>query len=191
MLVRCKLHYLATSLFLIAGLLTTFASAATERGKDTGLSAQGKKGRASAKSRNGRAAPSRKGKKGRRPAPEGNDLASQAIAPGPVVADRIEVIEHGSATSGDHANPANQLPRPSPGQGVNISTRRLETEIEPKRVIEIQQALAQKGFYTGQPTGLYDEVTIDAMRRFQASQQIDVTGYPTAHALKRLGLTHW
>ena len=64
-------------------------------------------------------------------------------------------------------------------------------EIESKRVIEIQEALAQKGFYTGPPTGTYDEATFDAMRRFQISNRIDVTGYPTAHALKRLGLTNW
>jgi hypothetical protein len=37
-------------------------------------------------------------------------------------------------------------------------------------------------------TGEYDDATIEAMRRFQTQQKIPVTGYPTAHALKRLGL---
>ena len=43
----------------------------------------------------------------------------------------------------------------------------------------------------GEPTGLYDEATVEAMRQFQTMSRIDVTGYPTAHSLKRLGLTHW
>ncbi len=78
-----------------------------------------------------------------------------------------------------------------PGGNFNISTRRIEVEIDSSRVIEIQEALAKKGFYPSTPTGVYDETTVEAMRQFQASNQIDVTGYPTAHALKRLGLTSW
>ncbi len=57
-------------------------------------------------------------------------------------------------------------------------------------MLQIQQALAQRGFYGGEMTGVYDEATVEAMRRFQASQKVAVTGYPTAHALKRLGLAN-
>jgi hypothetical protein len=73
----------------------------------------------------------------------------------------------------------------------NVSSKRIEVSIDPARITEIQQALGQKGFYTGEPTGIWDEATYDAMKRFQISQRIDATGYPTAHALKRLGLTSW
>jgi peptidoglycan hydrolase-like protein with peptidoglycan-binding domain len=55
-------------------------------------------------------------------------------------------------------------------------------------VLQIQQALNQRGFYGGEMTGVYDAATVEAMRRFQANQKISATGYPTAHALKRLGL---
>jgi len=57
--------------------------------------------------------------------------------------------------------------------------------------MQIQQALNQRGFYFGEMTGVYDAETIEAMRRFQISQKISATGYPTAHALKRLGLANW
>ncbi|HWQ34972.1 MAG TPA: peptidoglycan-binding protein [Blastocatellia bacterium] len=73
----------------------------------------------------------------------------------------------------------------------NVSSRRIEVSIDPARITEIQQALSQKGFYAGEPTGTWDEATYNAMKRFQISQRIDATGYPTAHALKRLGLTSW
>jgi peptidoglycan hydrolase-like protein with peptidoglycan-binding domain len=47
-----------------------------------------------------------------------------------------------------------------------------------------------RGFFNSETTGVYDQATIDAMRRFQANQKIPITGYPTAHALKRLGLAN-
>jgi peptidoglycan hydrolase-like protein with peptidoglycan-binding domain len=56
------------------------------------------------------------------------------------------------------------------------------------RALQIQLALKRRGFYTGEMTGEYDDATIESMRRFQTQQKIPVTGYPTAHALKRLGL---
>jgi peptidoglycan hydrolase-like protein with peptidoglycan-binding domain len=102
--------------------------------------------------------------------------------------DRIEVIEFGSTMF--NLAP----PRFTPVLEVkpfNISTRKIDVNMATDRVTEIQQALAGKGFYTGEPTGVYDEATIEAMRQFQTANRIDVTGYPTAHALKRLGLTNW
>ena len=79
------------------------------------------------------------------------------------------------------------MPTPAPPKPI-VSSRRYEVEIDPNRVLQIQQALISRGFLAGEPTSVYDEVTIEAMRLFQISQKIDATGYPTAHALKRLGL---
>jgi Putative peptidoglycan binding domain len=101
--------------------------------------------------------------------------------------DRIEVIENASATFNPPPRPAVE-PADRP---FNISTRKIDVNISPDRVTAIQQALAGKGCYAGEPTGLYDEATVEAMRQFQTMSRIDVTGYPTAHSLKRLGLTHW
>ncbi|MEP7271230.1 MAG: peptidoglycan-binding domain-containing protein [Acidobacteriota bacterium] len=109
----------------------------------------------------------------------------------PVLAevDRIEVIEWGSTRSTSQTSGSSTSGRTSGGQGRPVvSNRRIEVEIDAPRVLQIQQALIGRGFLTGEPTGIYDDLTIDAMRQFQMSQKIDTTGYPTAHALKRLGL---
>lgn len=58
-----------------------------------------------------------------------------------------------------------------------------------ERVVEIQQALIQRGFLQGEPTGTYDEATIDAMSNYQKSRNLRATGYPTAESLRDLGLT--
>lgn len=115
----------------------------------------------------------------------------------PVVPDHIEVLEHGATSSTEMARYLNPpAPRTQPlqnsaGPVATIKPKRRSVRIESSRAIQIQQALASRGFYSGQMTGNYDEATIDAMRRFQASQKIAATGYPTAHALKRLGLANW
>jgi peptidoglycan hydrolase-like protein with peptidoglycan-binding domain len=51
--------------------------------------------------------------------------------------------------------------------------------------------LTKKGFYAGAITGQYDDATIEAMRKFQETNRIDVTGYATAQSLRLLGLTDW
>jgi peptidoglycan hydrolase-like protein with peptidoglycan-binding domain len=58
-------------------------------------------------------------------------------------------------------------------------------------VLEIQYELSKRGFYAGEPSGVYDETTILAMWEFQKNYGLPATGYPTAHSLKRLGLTNW
>ncbi|MGH9833632.1 MAG: peptidoglycan-binding domain-containing protein [Blastocatellia bacterium] len=114
----------------------------------------------------------------------------------PVVPDRVEVLEYGSSESSDLGRrPNTSAPRsqtaPNSAEAALAATApRKRVKIESSRVLQIQQALSQRGFYGGEMTGVYDEATVDAMRRFQASQKISVTGYPTAHALKRLGLAN-
>jgi len=129
---------------------------------------------------------------------------SRATAPVPgsypLAPDQIEVIEHGPAAQSS-AHPLTALPRPAARANANpnanhsslpampnISRRRISTRIDGDRVIEIQQALRDRGIFEGEPTGVYDESTIESMRRFQLKERINATGYPTAHALKRLGL---
>lgn len=56
------------------------------------------------------------------------------------------------------------------------------------RYSEIQRALAAKGFLDGQPTGVWDSASSDAMRRFQAEQNIPATGKVTSLSLIALGL---
>ena len=56
------------------------------------------------------------------------------------------------------------------------------------RVEEIQSALAQQGFYQGEPSGKWDDGTSEAMREFQQSSGITATGKLDAGSLQRLGL---
>jgi hypothetical protein len=115
----------------------------------------------------------------------------------PIAPDRIEVIESGTTPSPELARFLNPLPpRVQPAQDasdsdLSVSARRKGLSIDQSRVLQIQQALNQHGFYFGEMTGVYDDATVDAMRRFQTSEKIPATGFPTAHALKRLGLASW
>ncbi len=115
----------------------------------------------------------------------------------PIAPDRIEVIESGSASSPDLARflnpplPSPQTPQDSPETELRSPTRGKPLKIGASRALQIQQALKQRGFYEGELTGVYDQATIEAMRRFQTRERILATGYPTAHALKRLGLANW
>lgn len=126
-----------------------------------------------------------------------DDLAFKAYPAHAIVPDNIEVIESGSSNS---AAVSNLLSLPKPNNPSNLGSdsadlpppvKHVNVKIDQSRTIEIQQALASRGFYRGEMSGIYDEATIDAMRRFQTNEKISVTGYPTAHALKRLGLGSW
>lgn len=133
----------------------------------------------------------------------------RAPSPGsyPIAPDRIEVIEHSaSETASNHLVPTLQPTAQQMAQRmvmtpadpnnssqadstpISFSRRRINVRIDSERVTQIQMALQKRGMYTGEPTGVYDEETISAMTRFQQSVNIPATGYPTAHALNRLGL---
>jgi peptidoglycan hydrolase-like protein with peptidoglycan-binding domain len=58
----------------------------------------------------------------------------------------------------------------------------------PERINEIQEALASKGAFAGTPSGQWDDSTVDAMRKFQASHGLDPTGKLDALTLQKLGL---
>jgi peptidoglycan hydrolase-like protein with peptidoglycan-binding domain len=182
-----RIFALAIVLLLITGSVAFTAAAQGKKGKTTAKKAASKK-------RPTRKSTARRSK--RRPTRQNPANREVIIAPGPIVPDQIVVIEHGSARpNGETSAAPRPLPRATPEAttqpvNYNISTRRIDVDIDPQRVTEIQQALAEKGFYSGSPSGVYDQVTFEAMRQFQASHQIDVTGYPTAHALKRLGLAN-
>ena len=116
----------------------------------------------------------------------------------PLAPDQIEVIEHNPTLPTSHITNVSRTavrPRPTPATGATPAPeppaaprRRINTNIDSQRVIEIQNALRERGVYEGPSTGEYDEATSESMRRFQRSEGITATGYPTAHALKRLGL---
>ncbi|HLY63686.1 MAG TPA: peptidoglycan-binding domain-containing protein [Terriglobia bacterium] len=71
----------------------------------------------------------------------------------------------------------------------NSSRQRLALlHLDPQRVGEIQQALIREGTLSGPPTGVWDQTTKDAMRRYQSQNGFAETGLPDARSLMKLGL---
>ena len=58
----------------------------------------------------------------------------------------------------------------------------------PDRYKEIQQALVTRGYLKNDPSGAWDQETMDAMRRFQEDQNIEPTGKIDSLSLIALGL---
>ncbi len=56
------------------------------------------------------------------------------------------------------------------------------------RYKEIQQALTRQGYLQGEPTGIWDDASQDALRRFQTDHELDATGKLSARSLISLGL---
>jgi len=140
---------------------------------------------------------SRSKRKSGRKVRNNSDITYIIPAVAPTTPDRIEVIENGSSSTRDIGNllslpsPRNPPPPGSNPSDLSSPVKQVNVKIDPARVRAIQKALTDRGFYNEELSGSYDESTIDAMRRFQVNEKIPVTGYPTAHALKRLGLTNW
>jgi hypothetical protein len=61
--------------------------------------------------------------------------------------------------------------------------------IPPERVMEIQNALLKVGYYQGEATGIYDDSTKQAMKQYQQANNLQASGLPSAHALKKLGVS--
>lgn len=124
---------------------------------------------------------------------EANDGPAYQIA----LPDQIEVIEYGSTSPLVTNLLALPVQRPSTPFGAVVTrsttlpNKRNDLNMSQQRILEIQYELAKRGFYNAEPNGVYDEATIAAMWEFQKNYGLPATGYPSAHALKRLGLTTW
>ncbi len=58
----------------------------------------------------------------------------------------------------------------------------------PDRYREIQQALIDKGFYKGEPTGVWSPDCISALKEFQQAQSLEPSGKLDSLSLIALGL---
>jgi peptidoglycan hydrolase-like protein with peptidoglycan-binding domain len=58
----------------------------------------------------------------------------------------------------------------------------------PDRYKEIQQALADKGYFSGSPDGVWGTTSTDALKRFQHDQNLSEDGKVDALSLIALGL---
>ncbi|HXH66947.1 MAG TPA: peptidoglycan-binding domain-containing protein [Candidatus Limnocylindrales bacterium] len=76
------------------------------------------------------------------------------------------------------------------GKRSSSKSKRVKGQAAPTadRINEIQGALAKNGAYTGEPSGKWDDSTVEAMRKFQASHGLNPTGKMDALTLQKLGL---
>jgi hypothetical protein len=188
-----KLPTLFTITIIFTGLLLSIGIPVRGNDKKTRrvtAKSGNKTGRSSTSSRgSSRGKTARRGKRSRSRA-QSEPLPIAAYQAPPTYPDSIEVIEYGSSDSTALKRLLN-MPNTNTGADPAAPPRRVNVRMDASRASDIQRALASKGFYQGEPTGVYDDSTIDAMRRFQLKENIPATGYPTAHALRRLGLAKW
>ena len=59
---------------------------------------------------------------------------------------------------------------------------------DPERYQQIQQSLADRGYFKGEGNGQWNDDSIDALKRFQADQKLDNDGKINALTLTGLGL---
>ena len=69
------------------------------------------------------------------------------------------------------------------------SSRANTIKVPSERIVEIQNALIKAGYISGPPSGEYDSTTVEAMKQFQTDNGLDKTGRPSAHSLKKLGVS--
>jgi len=76
------------------------------------------------------------------------------------------------------------------GKRSSSKTKRVKGQAAPTpdRINEIQGALAKKGVYAGEPSGKWDDSTVEAMRKFQSTHGLNPTGKMDALTLQKLGL---
>jgi hypothetical protein len=75
-----------------------------------------------------------------------------------------------------------------PARPVASSLRSRQQAPTQERYKEIQQALTDKGYLKSAPNGVWDAQSVDALKQYQAANNMPVTGKLTAPALIGLGL---
>jgi len=68
------------------------------------------------------------------------------------------------------------------------SWRNRQLNPSPERYRDIQQALAAKGYYTGEPNGVWDDTSVEALRHFQRDQNLEPSGKLDSPSIIALGL---
>jgi peptidoglycan hydrolase-like protein with peptidoglycan-binding domain len=75
------------------------------------------------------------------------------------------------------------------GKSSNKKVKRVKGQAAPTadRINDIQGALSRNGAYAGEPSGKWDDSTVEAMKKFQASHSLNPTGKMDALTLQKLG----
>jgi murein L,D-transpeptidase YcbB/YkuD len=83
--------------------------------------------------------------------------------------------------------PRSATAKPKGKKGKRV-TRSYQQAPTPARYKEIQQSLASKGYFHGEPTGEWGPDSVDALKRFQADQNLTTDGKIGSLSLIALGL---
>jgi peptidoglycan hydrolase-like protein with peptidoglycan-binding domain len=91
------------------------------------------------------------------------------------------------------AAPAKQSPAPAKSKSAKSAKKRAhrprpQKAPTPDRIKDIQGALAQAGFYHGEPTGKWDVASVQAMKQFQQANGLPPSGKLDALSLQKLRL---
>jgi hypothetical protein len=73
-------------------------------------------------------------------------------------------------------------------KGSKKKTARGQQKIDPERAEAIQEALIREHYLSGEPAGVWNQSSEDAMRRYQADHGWQAKEVPDARALISLGL---
>lgn len=97
----------------------------------------------------------------------------------------------GSSTASSNATSSRAKRATSKSRkGASRKSRRVKGQAAPtpERINEIQQALTKHGFYSGDPTGKWDDGSTESIKKFQAANSLNPTGKIDALTLQKLGL---
>ncbi len=92
-----------------------------------------------------------------------------------------------AAKSGTTAHPTSRKGKKSHRTAANWR-RRGQQKIDPRRALEIQEALIREHYLDGEASGVWDDASQKAMERYQADNGWQSKMIPDARALIKLGL---
>jgi hypothetical protein len=92
------------------------------------------------------------------------------------------------SSAGKTSKAANAAAKRKGKKSASTPTRYFQQAPTPERYTEIQQALAAKGYFKGEANGHWGDDSMDAMKRFQADQNLMPDGKIGSLSLIALGL---
>lgn len=114
--------------------------------------------------------------------------AASAVAHRPVAQkSTAKAPSKSTARNTSSRTPARRTSSSSPAKP---TYRKVSSPIAPAsdRIREVQQALIDRGFLTGTPSGTWNAESIDALKKFETAQNLKVDGKIDSKALIQLGL---
>jgi len=94
----------------------------------------------------------------------------------------------GATTSSTSSSTSSAKKRHSAKHAHHAAQRNAQQTPTPERYQEIQQALASRGYYKGDADGKWNADSADALRRFQADQNLSPDGRINSLSLIAMGL---